>query len=168
MIILDNFIQEKRILTKIQHDPFFYDKEPHWWNGWWNVPIQSMKHELISYIFEKNPPVNNLSVSGFEHEVFTLQAGEKHNLLAPNFDHDGEDKPFLGAIIFVNPETDEAEGGYLKLENTKEVIKPKFNRLIIFDTGSPYSISKVTKGNIHFMKINLWGKYITGTEKMPL
>ena len=36
MIIIDDFIQDKRLLTKIALDNRFWAEGYHWWGGWWN------------------------------------------------------------------------------------------------------------------------------------
>jgi len=37
-----------------------------------------------------------------------------------------------------------------------ELIKPKFNRLIIFDAGKLHAVQEVTKGTRKAIAINLW------------
>ena len=71
-------------------------------------------------------------------------------------------------------EVDEVEGGMLyywdQYDNTKlteegfiteptqqpEIIRPKFNRLIIFDASKLHGVSRVLKGNRRAIAINLW------------
>ena len=38
-----------------------------------------------------------------------------------------------------------------------ELIKPKFNRLIIFDAGKLHAVQEVTQGTRKAIAINLWG-----------
>tara|TARA_Y100001963_G_C6788253_1_gene454107 strand:+ start:1444 stop:2049 length:606 start_codon:yes stop_codon:yes gene_type:complete len=75
--------------------------------------------------------------------------------------------PIFGTIFYVEePE----EGGYLKYwsqgehwrdidENTPcECIRPKKNRLIIFDASKTHAVTAVTKGIRKAVAINLWGE----------
>jgi len=43
-------------------------------------------------------------------------------------------------------------------EDEPEIIKAKFNRLIIFDASKLHGVSKVTKGRRRAIAINLWDK----------
>ena len=81
--------------------------------------------------------------------------------------------PRIGTIIYPKKTIDECEGGYLRIyESNKryveyekagepitepyELIKPKFNRLIIFDASKLHAVEQVTKGFRHAIAINLW------------
>jgi hypothetical protein len=57
--------------------------------------------------------------------------------------------------------------GYLIIpEEDPQIIKPKFNRLVIFDASALHAVSRIRKGRRRAVAINLWDKPITGFEKM--
>jgi|LauGreDrversion4_2_1035121.scaffolds.fasta_scaffold37072_6 hypothetical protein len=184
MIIIDDFVQDKRLLTKIALDNRFLTEGYHWWGGWWNEPISSIRHELITYIWRDNCPLNEgFEIQGFEHwtgvyqpgdEKVTKNFGFRHHL-KHHFDKDekvwnetGEViRPKIGTVFYFNPEVDNSEGGYLQLWDTYnsdatnlpyELIRPKFNRLVIFDAGKLHAVQEVTKGIRHAVAINLWSQ----------
>jgi len=184
MIIIDDFVQDKRLLTKIALDNRFLTEGYHWWGGWWNEPISSIRHELITYIWRDNCPLNEgFEIQGFEHWTGVYQPGDekvtenfgfKHHL-KHHFDKDekvwdetGEViRPKIGTVFYFNPEVDNSEGGYLQLWDTYnsdatnlpyELIRPKFNRLVIFDAGKLHAVQEVTKGIRHAVAINLWSQ----------
>ena len=71
--------------------------------------------------------------------------------------------PVIGTIFYVE---EPVEGGYLRIwdehfkdinENTMfESIKPKRNRLIIFDASKTHAVTEVTKGERKAIAINIW------------
>jgi|Laugrefbdmm110sn_1035136.scaffolds.fasta_scaffold01148_11 hypothetical protein len=91
--------------------------------------------------------------------------------------------PIIGTIFYPCREIDEMEGGMLHywenhdasqlkdgqitgLGNDCEIIKPKFNRLIIFDASKLHAVAKVTKGRRRAIAINLWlNKPLTFSEQ---
>lgn len=104
--------------------------------------------------------------------------------LKPHFDKD-EDHwhetkevigPKIGTVFYPCREVDEMEGGLLHYwgdygadmmtedhmliypPNPPEIIKAKFNRLIIFDASKLHAVSKVTYGRRRAIAINLWDK----------
>jgi len=184
MIIIDDFVQDKRLLTKIALDNRFLTEGYHWWGGWWNEPISSIRHELITYIWRDNCPLNEgFEIQGFEHWTGVYQPGDKKvtenfgfkHHLKHHFDKDekvwdetGEVvRPKIGTVFYFNPEVDNSEGGYLQLWDTYnsdatdlpyELIRPKFNRLVIFDAGKLHAVQEVTKGIRHAVAINLWSQ----------
>jgi len=154
MIIIDDFVQDKRLLTKIALDNRFWAEGYHWWGGWWNEDISSIRHELITYIYRDNCPLKgNFGIQGFEHWTGVYSAGDGkvvENLgsnyhLKHHFDKDEDHWQATGEVkrpVNVN-------GPY-------ELIKPKFNRLIIFDAGKLHAVQEVTKGTRKAIAINLW------------
>ena len=91
--------------------------------------------------------------------------------------------PKIGTVFYPCREIDEMEGGMLYYwdefgsdltseegyinwpEQEPEVIKPKFNRLIIFDAGKLHGVSKIIKGRRRAIAINLWDVAPTGLTK---
>ena len=84
--------------------------------------------------------------------------------------------PKIGTVFYPCREIEEMEGGDLWYwdyygadmmtpdhmlvypEKNPEVIKAKFNRLIIFDASKLHAVTKVTKGRRRAIAINLWDK----------
>jgi hypothetical protein len=82
--------------------------------------------------------------------------------------------PKIGTVFYPCREIDEMEGGMLYYwdrfgpaqttdngyiywpDYEPEIIKPKFNRLVIFDAGKLHGVSKITKGRRRAIAINLW------------
>ena len=190
MIIIDNFIEDKNLLTKIAFDGEFWKPGYHWWGGWWNEDSQTTRHELISYIWRENCPIkDNIEIQGFEHWVGSYTAGENviENFgerlhLKHHFDKDEKHwrntgeviTPTLGTVFYPDPATDETEGGYLQLWDTYnidpyvpyELIRPKFNRLIVFDAGKLHAVQEVTKGTRKAIAINLWAQAPSESKEM--
>jgi len=179
MIIIDGFVKDESLLQKIQQSNEFWKIDYHWWNGWWNTPASTLRHELIEYIWRYNCPLrNSVSLDGFEHCVGIQQANSivKNDIgewsLITHFDKDEKlwnetgqvVTPKLGTIFYPDPCNDEIEGGYLKIWKTHdlnfdagyELIEPKFNRLVIFDAGQLHAVTPVTKGIRKAIAINLW------------
>ena len=91
--------------------------------------------------------------------------------------------PLIGTIFYPCREIDEMEGGMLYHwekfppqranadttifwpEEEPEIIKPKFNRLIIFDAGCLHGVSKIVSGRRRAVAINLWDKKPTEFAK---
>ena len=111
--------------------------------------------------------------------------------LKPHFDKD-EDKwvddrsfvtPKIGTVFYPDPEIDEMEGGMLYYwekfppqranedntifwpEEEPEIIKPKFNRLLIFDAGCLHGVSQIKSGRRRAVAINLWDQKPTTFKK---
>ena len=191
MIIIDDFIQDKGLLTKISLDKNFWKEGYHWYNGWWNSSPKDTRQELIQYIWSTNCPLKeNFSIQGFEHWVGVYQSGDDkvaENFgerwhLKHHFDKDEDlwhakgqiTSPRIGTIFYPDPEIDNIEGGELQLWDTYDVnpslsyelIKPKFNRLIIFDAGKLHAVREVTKGIRKAIAINLWANAPTGVDEM--
>ena len=45
MIVIDNFIKDKELLTRIDKDETFFGPNGNymWWDGWWNSPSNTIK-----------------------------------------------------------------------------------------------------------------------------
>jgi len=191
MIIYDNYIQDQNLLNKIQNDTTFWKDGYHWYDGWWNSRPTTTRHELIEHIWGTHCLLNqNFAIQGFEHWVGVYKAddnqvvenfGERWHL-KHHFDKDedlwnatGEVKsPIIGTVFYPDPEIDNIEGGELQIWDTYdvnpygsyEIIKPKFNRLIIFDAGKLHAVHEVTKGTRKAIAINLWVEAPTGAGNM--
>ena len=179
MIVIDGFIRDESLLRKIQQSEEFWNMGYYWWNGWWNTPASTLRHQLIEYIWRYECPLfESISLDGFEHwvgiqkanDVIKNDAGEWS--LITHFDKDEKlweetgkiVTPKIGTIFYPDPCNNEIEGGYLKIWKTHdinfnasyELIEPKFNRLIIFDASQLHAVTPVTKGIRKAIAINLW------------
>jgi len=179
MIIIDGFVRDEALLRKIQQSEEFWNLGYYWWNGWWNTPASTLRHQLIEYIWRYESPLfESISLDGFEHwvgiqtpkDITKNDAGEWS--LTTHFDKDEKlwDEtgkivtPKLGTIFYPDPCNNEIEGGYLKVWKTHnidfnapyELIEAKYNRLIIFDAGQLHAVTPVTKGIRKAIAINLW------------
>ena len=70
IIVIDNFVKDRVLLDKIQNDSNFFNDpgEYYWWDGWWNSPTNSVKKELIEYIWAENCTINEIfTIEGFEY-----------------------------------------------------------------------------------------------------
>jgi len=89
---------------------------------------------------------------------------EKHPQGKKRGDHpDSIRTPMLGTVFYTESPK---EGGYLKIWDTEsgeinfnkpyELIKPKRNRLVIFDAGKLHGVLKVIEGQRKAIAINIW------------
>lgn len=179
MIIIDGFVRDEALLHKIQQSNEFWNKGYYWWNGWWNTPASTLRHQLIEYVWRNNCPLSkSVSLNGFEHWVGIYEAnktisndGGEFSLIS-HFDKDEKlwnetgkiVTPKLGSIFYPDPCNNEMEGGYLKVWKTHstdfnapyELIEAKYNRLVIFDASQLHAVTPVTKGTRKAIAINLW------------
>ena len=144
MIVLDNYIKDKILLNKIKNNSVFLETGFMWWDGWWSSSCNTLKKNLIEYIWKDNSPCFYDNIKGFEYWCNTLKKGQG---LPIHFDKDEkiyEDTkkivgPTVGCIYY--PFDNHIEGGYLEIypkgkNKEPERLVPKFNRLVVFDTGS--------------------------------
>lgn len=179
MIVIDDFIQDLSLLIRIQEDESFFSQNGKymWWDGWWNSPTDTLKKELIQYIWGENSPYPPINVTGFEY--WTGQYSQDTQLpstLDMHFDKDEyvwetENKivtPVIGTVFYPLPM--DIEGGYLEVfsngnDQPCERIQAKFNRLIIFPAGEyPHRVTEVTDGTRSAIAINLWDETPSGLK----
>lgn len=179
MIIIDNFVQDEDLLRRVRESlndetsDFWSLGNYSWYEGWWRREPETLREELIKYIWGDNCPLNyDVEIEGFEHWVGIQSAVDKskHDHLKQHFDKDedlwhetGELKrPMIGTVYY--PIEHDIDGGYLKSWDTYEVdfdaphelIAPKPNRLVIFDAGKLHAVQQVTRGTRYAIAINLW------------
>jgi len=154
MVVIDDFIKNSRVLTKVNYDPFFYQAGKHWWNGWWNTPASSLRHEVINHIFNENPPVAIQAISGFLHEANIIKSDAPLQMEVPK-------DCILRTIYYSDPETDNSKGGQLQLGSSEnyELINPKYNRLVIFDPSQGCDVQPVVEGVQKVLVIDLLETY---------
>ena len=175
MIVIDNYISDKPLLAEIAKDKKFFGEngEFMWWDGWWNTRANSIKKQLIEYIWRYNSQYELTNLMGFEYWTGVYGEGHPQTDLMQHFDKDelhwdrtGGNKggeiltPAIGTVYYPKPM--DIEGGYLEIhsrgrENTPERIEAKFNRLVIFNAGEHlHRVTEVTKGVRYAIAINLW------------
>ena len=186
MIVIDDFIKDSLLLEEIQNDPQFL-ADPgvyYWWDGWWSSPASSTRQKLVKYLWENIPLPSPIETLGFEYWTGITQPGdgktvEDNNIvyhLGPHFDKD-EDlfsqtgqilSGQIGSVFYPYPDNDNCRGGHLKVwepngypNGEYELIKPKFNRFVVFDISCVHAVLEVTKGVRKAIAINLWDKYPT-------
>ena len=176
MIIIDNFVQDEDLLTRIDKDETFFGPNGNfmWWDGWWNSPSNTIKKELIEYIWRWNDPTNGYQIEGFEYWTGVYGPSKPNKDLGTHYDKDellyketGElITPVIGTVFY--PKNVEFEGGYLEIESGNEVerIKAQYNRLIIFPAGEyPHRVTHVTSGTRYAIAINLWDKELLAVKR---
>ncbi|MDB4414428.1 2OG-Fe(II) oxygenase [bacterium] len=169
MIIIDDFIQDPDLLTRIDKDETFFGPNGNfmWWDGWWNSSSDTIKKELIEYIWRWNDPTQGYNIGGFEYWTGVYGPSKPNKDLGTHYDKDellyketGElVTPVIGTVFY--PKNVEFEGGYLEIESGGEIerIKAKYNRLIIFPAGEyPHRVTHVTSGIRYAIAVNLWDK----------
>ena len=173
ILVIDNFIKDKVLLDKIKSDETFFNNvgKYYYWDGWWSSPANTVKKELIQYIWADNCPLSKIyPASGFEYWTGIQSATDSNfkNDLEMHLDKDealfeksGEfASPIIGSVYY--PEQEEFEGGMLEIYTNGKHAEPervyaKPNRLIIFDAGSVlHRVTTVTKGTRKAIAINIW------------
>ena len=177
--------------ASIFSDPGVY----YFWDGWWNSPANTVKKRLIEYVWRYHSPLyESISISGIEYwtgiQTANPDLGFKDHLV-PHFDKDeelwSETKkvigPIIGTVFYPCREIDDMEGGYLEYyekyspsrtledgsivwpEEKPELIKPKWNRLIIFEAANLHAVTEIVSGRRRAIAINLWGHKPTEFSK---
>ena len=168
MIVIDDFVKDEALLNEINQDETFFGPNGNfmWWGGWWNSEANTLKKRLIEYIWRYSSVVPQHNISGFEYWIGVYGPDKPNKDLGTHYDKDelryketGEIvRPVIGTVFY--PKNIEFEGGYLEIESggsQMEVIKPIYNRLIIFPAGEyAHRVTPVTSGVRHAIAINLW------------
>lgn len=175
MIIIDDFVKDEALLQKIANDPTFFSNNGkyYWWDGFWQSEANTVKKELIQYLWGERSPHRSMYVYGFEY--WTGQLGDGHSKELPI--HTDKDEmlwdttgkvqgPSVGTVFYPVPM--DIDGGYLEiytkgLSVEPERVEAKFNRMIIFDAGGVFHrVTPVTRGVRSAIAINLWEKSPVG------
>ena len=168
MIIIDNYIQDKKILDVIKNDETWkHFPTYNWWDGWWKCEPRNVIENLIKLIWKQLPVENKFA--GFE---YWSNSQTKNQSLSWHLDKDEKlnsfnkkiISPSIGHIYYSKVEN--LEGGYLEIcTNGKiddpdnfERIKPIENRLIIFNPSLPHRVTKILNGNRRAFLANAWVK----------
>ena len=155
------------------------------WDGWWKSPMDTLKKKLIKKIFEGR--INTNDVVGFEYWTRTYQEGQyiqPHvDADTARYIHDKSlGTPILGSVwwgveneepsffeIYPHPLKRDSIGSLEKsfidqiLDSSpvesRERIKYKSNRLIIFDAGHElHGTTPSPSGIKQSLIVNVWGK----------
>lgn len=178
MIIIDDFLTDTDLLTKINNSEEFWAPGYSWYDK--DAPTSALRHELIHAVWDR---FDKPEFVGYEHWTGVYSGGDRREVkdydgnfyhLKRHFDKD-EDlwhdtgevvSPAVGTIFYPCQCNDDIEGGKLIIWNTKEeaiiddyeLIAPKFNRLVIFDASQLHGVQMVKKGTRKAIAINLWAK----------
>ena len=178
MIIIDDFIQDKDLLSSItkQKDTFFGPNGNFmWWDGWWNSPTKTIKQKLIEYIWKDHSPTQGYDIVGFEYWTGVYGPDKANKDLGGHYDKDEEQfkrtgeiiRPIIGTVYY--PMDVDFEGGMLEIEHENgdiERVQAKYNRLIIFDAGNKvHRVTPVTKGTRYAIAINLWDRELLAVNE---
>lgn len=184
MIIIDNFIKDQNLLNKFE-DANMTWPSPYTWVPFGSTYGSINPYlQLINYIWIENSPLPTLNkedIEGFEYWTGSYVAGDRREVeqggefyhLNKHFDKDESlfhrtgqvSCPMVGTIFYPCRENDEVVGGNLKIWETKnfvanpviyDLIRPKFNRLIIFDASQMHAVTMVKQGSRKAVAINLW------------
>jgi len=176
LMIIDDFIKDEKLLKRLANTKGeFWEKGFSWWSGWWDSPIETLRHELIHKIWGEKCPMqfNGITCAGFEHWIGRYGEGQDWQYLDTHKDKDetlyektGEFVyPKIGTVFY--PIDHKVEGGELMVysgdeyptdDTPADIILPKYNRLIIFDASKWHCVKEITKGTRYAIAINLWDK----------
>ena len=166
MILIDNFLQDKKILNEIQKDETWINLPTYnWWDGWWKCKPRNIMETLIEMIW-KSLNIEN-KIAGFEY--WSNSQTENQSL---NWHLDKDEKlsllknkiisPSIGHIFYSKIEN--LDGGFLEISSNRKIddqsnferIKPVENRLVIFNPSIPHRVTKIHKGKRRAFLANAW------------
>ena len=171
MVIFDDFIKDKKVISILKDKNTWNDFPSYnWWEGWWKVEPRNIMEELIKRVWSQFQLENK--IAGFEYWS-NYQTSKNWKL---NWHQDCDEKlrvtsnnvlsPTLGQIYYI--ENSGVEGGYLEISNLPpekepdsskiERVYPRENRLVIFNPSLKHSVSKIISGNRHAFLSNVWIK----------
>jgi len=172
MIIIDDFIQNKTLLDNIAKDKTFFNNngQYYWYDGWWEQEPNTLKKELIKELWGENSPYKGVKIEGFEYWTGQLGPDANTKELPIHFDKDEAEwersgkviPPIIGTVFYPVPL--DITGGDLAIyssgiDNEPEIVKPRFNRLVIFDAGNhQHTVQPVNSGLRSAIAINLWDR----------
>lgn len=177
MIVIDDFIKDQEFLNRLERDETFFETKGYfWWYGWWNSPANTLKKELIEYIWGERSPHVPINCVGFEYWTGVYSQEDERDELKMHFDKDEYlwdtertlVTPVIGTVYY--PRDHDIDGGYLEIfskgqDNEPERIEAKYNRLVIFPAGEyPHRVTKVTRGTRYAIAINLWDTEPSGLK----
>ena len=168
MILIDNYLQDKKILEEIQKEENWINFPTYnWWDGWWVCEPRNIMEKLIELIWKKLSVENK--IAGFEYWSNSQKADQ---YLDWHFDKDEKLKstngkilsPSIGHIFYLTVEN--LKGGFLEISSNNKVddhenferIKPIENRLIIFNPSVSHRVTKIYEGNRRAFLANAWSK----------
>ena len=110
MIIIDDFVKDEVLLREIDNDETFFGPNGNfmWWGGWWDSPANTIKKELIEYIWRYNDPTRGYQIEGFEYWTGVYGPSKPNKDLGTHLDKDellyketGElVRPVIGTVFY--------------------------------------------------------------------
>jgi hypothetical protein len=185
MIVIDDFIADRGTLTAIAAcGEFRKPKQWGWWDGWWESEPQSMIERVVQQIWGESCPIPTAdfptTIAGFEYWTLAHEAKLPYSIGRSNVTSHGGDRlerhcdrdevlfaqtgktmhPRLGAVYY--PVDHQVEGGCLKIYSNAanstgyDMIRPKYKRLVLFDSSMPHEVTPVTTGRRYSIAVNVW------------
>ncbi len=169
MIVVDNYIRDKKLFNELKSDDFWLSLERlNWWDGWWKNEPSNICEQFIKIVWTQFGNIEN-KIAGFEYWSNAHQKGgglnwhvdkdekllkEKNELVMPN----------MGLVYYARSE--DLNGGYLEIANSSdrnnvdptkiERLRPIENRLIIFNPSFPHRVSEIKGGKRRAIIVNSW------------
>ncbi|MBL9164758.1 MAG: 2OG-Fe(II) oxygenase [Planctomycetaceae bacterium] len=185
MIVIDNFITDMGTLAEIAAcEEFHKPKQWGWWDGWWAAQPQSMIEHIVQRIWGEQCPFPTAdfptTIAGFEYWTLAHEAKPPDRTGRPDSTSNGGDRlerhrdrdetlfartgetkyPRIGAVFY--PLDHHVKGGNLKIYDDDsdvsayELIRPRYNRLVLFDSSVPHEVTPVIAGRRYAMAVNVW------------
>ena len=137
MIVIDNFLKEKKILDILKNESTWKNFPTYnWWDGWWKIEPRNIMEHLIKIIWSTFSRVEN-NIAGFEYW------SNLHSKKGKLDWHADKDERLITEKIY---------------ENKLERIKPIENRLIMFDPSKAHRVTEILDGNRRAFLANAWKK----------
>jgi pectate lyase len=185
MIIIDNFVRDLTLIEKLQSPSLWNTYTKYLWEDKNFSADSCVFKQLIKYIWVDNCPLNTSleHIEGFEYWTGVYEENDRKerkdredDTFYHLFKHQDKDEkeweqtgkvisPIIGTVFYPHQDNDYVKGGDLKIWETKDVpisnisfelIRPKFNRLVIFDPSYLHAVTMVTQGFRRAIAINLW------------
>tara|TARA_B100000989_G_scaffold294352_1_gene273313 strand:+ start:281 stop:832 length:552 start_codon:yes stop_codon:yes gene_type:complete len=169
MIVVDNYIKDKKFLEKLKNKDFWDSiGKLNWWDGWWNSEPRNICEQFINNVWKQFTNLEN-KIAGFEYWSNIHVSGEGLNWHVDKDEKLSKEKkeivtPNIGLVYYAISEG--LDGGYLEIANTPdrnnvdpnkiERLKPIENRLIMFNPSYPHRVSGVLRGRRRAIIVNAW------------
>lgn len=162
MIVVDDFITDKELLTKLQDDSLWEANVPYSWvskTDLFNYEQQSLWIDLLKEIWgQVDPDTNYAGVEYWSNGYINQNTLDWHKDKDEHiFNTTGElVHPFIGSVWYGH--TDKIVGGYLEIQRNGELerFEPVPNRLIIFDSYSLHRVAPILTGTRRAIASNVW------------
>ncbi len=80
MIVIDDFVSDRALLQRVAADATFFASNGTymWWDGWWRGSANTLKRELIEYIWREHCPCDAVTAAGFEYWTGRYAGDDQH------------------------------------------------------------------------------------------